>query len=48
MTVDLDAKREYRVKGDIFCAMVEQIRNKSRNITISKRYQESTQCDKLE
>lgn len=32
LTIDQDATRQYRVHGDQFCEMLDQILNKQRNI----------------
>lgn len=40
LTIDQDATRQYRVEGDQFCRMLDQILNKQRNIRL-----DGTECN---
>lgn len=40
LTIEQDAARQYRIEGDQFCQMFEQIQNKRRNIRF-----DGTECD---
>lgn len=46
IALDFDAERENRIEGDTFCTMVEQLRNKTRKVTCSKRNYKSKRCNK--
>lgn len=37
LETDQDAERRYRVEGDTFCTMFEQIRNGGRKLSLSER-----------
>lgn len=37
LAIDQDADRKYRVEGDTFCTMVNQLQTEERKLTLSER-----------